>query len=167
MLRVRRMGSCPCKQPGRSIARFHSNPAGKCLAGRSAALRRLWIAGLSTALRAVHPIPARTLCDPEKILNRMPMAKILEVKYENQADAHICEVAHESQADLCWHEVHYATQASGDAIWFFVAYANQASFKVYRVKHASQADLKIFRVSSPEQAGWRTKDHLLIGKLGK
>ena len=35
-----------------SSARFHSNPAGKCLAGRSAALRRLWIAGLSTAHRA-------------------------------------------------------------------------------------------------------------------
>ena len=78
------------------------------------------------------------------------MAKILEVKYENQADAHICEVAHESQADLCWHEVHYATQASGDAIWFFVAYANQASFKVLRVKHASLADLKIFKVATPE-----------------
>ena len=44
MLRMRRMGSCPCKQPGRPIARFHSNPSGKCLAGRSAALRRLWIA---------------------------------------------------------------------------------------------------------------------------
>ena len=43
---------------------------------------------------------------------------------------------------------------------------NQASFKVYRVKHASQADLKIFKVSTPEQAGWRTKDHLLVGKLG-
>ena len=52
MLRMRRMGSCPCKQPGRPIARFHSNPSGKCLAGRSAALRRLWIAGLSTAHRA-------------------------------------------------------------------------------------------------------------------
>ena len=51
MLRMRRMGSCPCKQPGRSIARFHSNPAGKCLFGRSAALRRLWIAVLSTAHR--------------------------------------------------------------------------------------------------------------------
>ena len=53
------------------------------------------------------------------------MAKILEVKYEHQADALICEVA-----------------------------------------HASQADLKIFKVSTPEQAGWRTKDHLLAGKLG-
>ena len=70
MLRMRRMGSCPCKQPGRPIARFHSNPSGKCLAGRSAALHRLWIAGLSTAHRALHPIPARDLCDPEKILNR-------------------------------------------------------------------------------------------------
>ena len=68
--RMRRMGSCPCKQPGRPIARFHSNPSGKCLAGRSAALRRLWIAGLSTAHRALHPIPARDLCDPEEILNR-------------------------------------------------------------------------------------------------
>ena len=29
------------------------------------------------------------------------MAKILEVKYENQADARVCEVAYESQADLC------------------------------------------------------------------
>jgi hypothetical protein len=69
MLRMRRMGSCPCKQPGRPIARFHSNPSGKCLAGRSAALRRLWIAGLSTAHRALHPIPARYLCDSKKKLS--------------------------------------------------------------------------------------------------
>ena len=67
---MRRMGLCPCKQPGRPIARFHSNPSGKCLAGRSAALRRLLIAELSTAHRALHPIPARYLCDPEKTLNR-------------------------------------------------------------------------------------------------
>ncbi len=52
MLRMRRMGSCPCKQPGRPIARFRPNPSGKCLAGRSAALRRLRIAWLSTAHRA-------------------------------------------------------------------------------------------------------------------
>ncbi|RKR66609.1 hypothetical protein C8C94_1069 [Acidovorax sp. 94] len=45
-------------------------PCGKCLAGRSAALRRLLIAKLSTAHRALHPIPARYFCDPEKILNR-------------------------------------------------------------------------------------------------
>ena len=28
------------------------------------------------------------------------MAKVLEVKYENLADARVCEVAYESQADL-------------------------------------------------------------------
>ena len=67
---MRRMGSCPCKQPGRPIARFHSNPSGKCLAGWSAALRRLPIAELLAAHRALHPIPARHLCDPKKILNR-------------------------------------------------------------------------------------------------
>ena len=61
---------------------------------------------------------------------RTPVAKILEVKYENQADARVCEVAYESQADLCWHEVAYATQATGDASWFFVNYENQASFKI-------------------------------------
>ena len=75
MLRVRRMGSCPCKQPGRPIARFHSNPSGKCLAGRCAALRRLLIAELSTAHRALHPIPARRLCDSKKTLNRLLVRK--------------------------------------------------------------------------------------------
>src|SRR3989338_520803 len=57
MRRMRRMGSCPCKQPGRPIARFHSNPAGKCLAGRSAALRRLPIARAigCTPRLASHP----------------------------------------------------------------------------------------------------------------
>jgi len=35
MLRMRRMGSRPCKQPGRLTARFRPNPSGKCLAGRS------------------------------------------------------------------------------------------------------------------------------------
>ena len=70
MQRMRRMGLCPCKQPGLPIARFHSNPSGKCLAGRSAALRRLPIAELLATHRALHPIPARYLCDPEKSLNR-------------------------------------------------------------------------------------------------
>ena len=52
MPRVRRMGSCPCKQPGRPIARFHSNPSGKCLAGQSALLHRLPIArAIGGALR--------------------------------------------------------------------------------------------------------------------
>jgi len=69
MLRMRRMGSYPCKQSRRPIARFRPNPSGKCLAGRYAALRRLWIAGLSTAHRALHPIPARYLRGPEKIVN--------------------------------------------------------------------------------------------------
>ena len=56
-LRMRRMGSCPCKQPGRPIARFHSNPSGKGLAGRSALLHRLPIArAIGCALRlASHP----------------------------------------------------------------------------------------------------------------
>ena len=71
MLQVRRMGSCPCQQLGRPIARFHSNPAGKCLAGRSAALRRLPIAELLAAHRAWQPIPARYLCDSKKTLNRL------------------------------------------------------------------------------------------------
>ena len=50
--RMRRMGSCPCQQLGRPIARFHSNPAGKCLDGRSAVLRRLQIDELFAAHRA-------------------------------------------------------------------------------------------------------------------
>ena len=75
MLRVRRMGWCPCKQPRRPIARFHSNPSGKCLAGRSALLHRLPIAqAIGGALRlAAHPLagrPARHLCNSKKILSR-------------------------------------------------------------------------------------------------
>ena len=61
---MRRMGSCPCKQPGRPIARFRFNPSGSGLCGWSAALQRLWIAGLSTAHRALHSIPHRPLRDP-------------------------------------------------------------------------------------------------------
>ena len=75
--RMRRMGSCPCKQLGRSIARFHSNPTGKCLFGRSAALLRLSIAGLWTAHRALHPIPKRYLCDPGKIVNTFSGEQVL------------------------------------------------------------------------------------------
>ena len=67
--RMRRMGSCPCQQLGRPIARFHSNPSGKCLFGRSAALQRLSIAGLWTAHCALHPIPKRHLCNSKKTLN--------------------------------------------------------------------------------------------------
>ncbi len=69
MLRMRRMGWCPCKQPGLPIARFRSNPKGSGVDGRSAALRRLWIAVLSTAHRALHPIPPTPLRDPREIVN--------------------------------------------------------------------------------------------------
>ena len=63
------MGSCPCKQSGHPIARLRPNPSGKCLVGRSAVLRRLWIAVLSTAHRALQPIPTRYLRDPAKTAN--------------------------------------------------------------------------------------------------
>ena len=63
------------------------------------------------------------------------------------------------------HEVGYATQATGDAPWFFVNYENQASFKIFKVKRESQADLRIFKVAHAEQAGWRTLGHALKGKL--
>lgn len=94
------------------------------------------------------------------------MAKILEVKHENQADATVCEVAYESQADLCWHEVPYPQQAEGDALWCFVNYEDQASFKIFRVKYEKQAALKVFKVKYPEKAGWRTPGHPLRGRLG-
>ena len=71
MLRMRRMGSCPCKQPGRSIARFRSNPSGSGLCGWSAALRRLPIAELLAAHRALHSIPKRRLRGYKKALNRL------------------------------------------------------------------------------------------------
>ncbi|WP_343591252.1 hypothetical protein, partial [Paracidovorax wautersii] len=61
MLRVRRMDSQPMQAAGASklvaMARFRSLPKGSGVGGRSAALRRLWIAVLSTAHRALHPIP--------------------------------------------------------------------------------------------------------------
>ena len=40
-----------------AIARFRSNPSGSGFCGRSTALQCLRIAGLSTAHRALHPIP--------------------------------------------------------------------------------------------------------------
>jgi hypothetical protein len=76
MLRMRRMGSCPCKQPGRPIARFRSNPSGSGLCGRSAALRRLPIAKLLAAHRALHPIPQRPLRDPCEAVNRLRTAAV-------------------------------------------------------------------------------------------
>lgn len=94
------------------------------------------------------------------------MAKILEVKYAHLADASVCEVPEQRNADLCWHEAAYESQATGDASWFFVHYANRASFKVFRVKHGNQADLKIFKVTQAELAGWRNTDHPLRGRLG-
>lgn len=51
----------PCKRQGREIARFRPNPKGSALFGRSAALRRLPIAGLWAAHRTLHPIPKRAL----------------------------------------------------------------------------------------------------------
>jgi len=56
---------------GGLVARFRSNPSGSGLCGRSAALRRLWIARLSTAHRALHPIAQRPLRDPWEIVNRL------------------------------------------------------------------------------------------------
>ena len=68
MRRVRRMGSCPCKQPGRQNSKFIGpislRPSGKCLAVRSAALRRLPIA------RAIGGAP-RLAFHPGKVLVRL------------------------------------------------------------------------------------------------
>ena len=94
------------------------------------------------------------------------MARILEVKYENKADTTVFEVPYESQADLCWHEVAYPQQAEGDALWCFMHYEEQASFRIFRVKYEKQAALKIFKVKFAEKAGWRNTSHALRGKLG-
>ena len=71
MLRMRRMGSCPCKQPGRPIARFHSNPSGKCLAGRSAALRFLPIAWAIGSAPRLASHPGKVLVRPRKCLKQV------------------------------------------------------------------------------------------------
>ena len=141
-------------------------------------------AGLTAALGAsrwppgVYPRNLPPLCpvrkaDPIRVAYKAPllpskatMAKILETKYDSQADAKVCEVAYESQADLCWFEVNHATQAQGDAVWCFVDYEQQASFKILWVKYETQADLKVHKVKYAEQAGWRTPNHKLRGKLG-
>ena len=80
MLRVRRMGSCPCKQPGHPIARFHSNPSGKWLAARSAVLHRLSIArAIDRALRLASHL-GKTLVqlqkDFEQVLTPKGMAGV-------------------------------------------------------------------------------------------
>ena len=71
MLRMRRMGSCPCEQPGRPIARFHSNPSGKCLAGRSAALRFLPIAWAIGSAPRLASLPGKGLVRPPKFLKQV------------------------------------------------------------------------------------------------
>ena len=72
MLRTRSMGLCPCKRPGRPIARFHSTPSGKCLFGRSAALRRLPIArAIGSTPRLAHH-PEMVLARPRKDLEQVP-----------------------------------------------------------------------------------------------
>ena len=72
MLRMRRMGSCPCKRPGRPITRFHSNPSGKCLFGRSAALRRLPIARAIGCTPRLASHPEKGLARPRKDLEQVP-----------------------------------------------------------------------------------------------
>ncbi|GAA6119910.1 hypothetical protein Acidovoranil_20130 [Acidovorax sp. FG27] len=69
MLRMRRTGSCPCKQPGRPIARFRSNPKGSGVGGRSAALRRLWIAQAIHCAPRLAAHPPTPLRDPWEIVN--------------------------------------------------------------------------------------------------
>ncbi|MDR6214974.1 hypothetical protein [Paracidovorax wautersii] len=51
------------------MARFRSNPKGSGVGGRSAAWRRWWIAELSTAHRALHPIPSTPLRNPWELVN--------------------------------------------------------------------------------------------------
>ncbi len=52
-----------------AMARFRSHPKGSGVGGRSAALRRLWIAVLSTAHRALQPSPPTPLRDPWEIVD--------------------------------------------------------------------------------------------------
>lgn len=44
--------------------------------------------------------------------------------YKNQADAAVFMARYENQADLSFFEVDYVNQAKGDALGFFVDYAN-------------------------------------------
>ena len=69
MLRMRSMGSRPCKQPGLPIVRLRSSPSGGGLCGRSAALRCLKIAGLLAAHRALPPILQRPLRGTWEMVN--------------------------------------------------------------------------------------------------
>ena len=61
------IGGC---QNSKFIGPISPNPSGNCLAGRSAALRRLWIAELYAAPRALHPNPAKDSCNSKKTLNQ-------------------------------------------------------------------------------------------------
>ncbi len=61
------IGGC---QNSKFIGPISPNPLGNCLAGRSAALRRLWIAELYAAPRALHPNPAKDSCNSKKTLNQ-------------------------------------------------------------------------------------------------
>ena len=67
------------------------------------------------------------------------------------------------ECGICWHVY---DPAEGDAVWCFVDYEQQASFKILWVKYETQADLKVHKVKYAEQAGWRTSNHKLRGKLG-
>ena len=54
---ARRLHRGASKRQRTEIARFRSTPSGRCLCGRSAALRILAIARLLLRYRAWHPIP--------------------------------------------------------------------------------------------------------------
>ena len=119
-----------------SSARFHSNPSGKCLAGRSAALRRLPIARAIGCAPRLAPHPGKVLVRPRKGLEQVPTPNA------PTAPPHCARIAAEDAVQQCY-------SVTGEADYLLVV--NVASMADYealtRRLFEGDDNIKRFRTS--------------------
>jgi len=79
---------------------------------------------------------------------------VIEVKYATDADV-LLFATDSLSADVIVYQYSSADSATGNTgRWYFTAFANEASKRVFYVGTSSAAQLNIFFTSNPQAAGW-------------
>ena len=80
---------------------------------------------------------------------------VFEVKYQSEAAVKLIEVPTAGAADIVVYKVS-SESATGNntGLWYFPAFPDSASKRIFFVSDTTDADMKVYFTSSPGDAGW-------------
>ena len=80
---------------------------------------------------------------------------VFPVKFQSEATVKLAEVGTSSIADLIVYKVSSDTAVgNNNGLWYFPAFPDSTSKKIFFVSDTPSADLKVYFTSSPSEAGW-------------